>query len=266
MYAETGDELDRNTVFSLDGKKAFVTGAASGIGVGFARGLAMFGADVACADLNYEGAQQTAKSLQDEFGVDSFAAACNTTKEPEVAQMVDACIERFGTLDIAVANAGIAGDSILAHEMPLEEFMRVVTVDLMGTFLTDKHALRVMKDKGHGKIVNNASTWAWAGSGLINAPHYTAAKAGVLNLTRELAVEYAEYGIHVNAICPGFFRSKIGGFDIPEFVATVESRIRLPYKIGEPEDLIGALVFLASDASNYMTGSSVTLDCGWLAE
>lgn len=258
--------MDKDDIFSLKDKVAVVTGAASGIGRGFARGLAMFGADVVCADINDADAQATAASLEQDFGGRAIAVHCDITNESSVSQLIDSCVDRFGTLDIAVANAGVSGEPKLAHLTPVEEWQRVIDVDLTGTFLTDKHALRVMSEKRSGKIINNASTWAWAASGVIPIPAYTAAKAGVLNMTRELAVEYAEYGIHVNAICPGFFRSRIGGFDDPEFVKTVETRIRLPYKIGEPDDLIGALVFLASGASNFMTGSSITLDSGWLAE
>ncbi|MCZ7664558.1 MAG: SDR family oxidoreductase [Thermoleophilia bacterium] len=255
-------------IFGLDGKIALVTGAASGLGMVFAEAMAECGADVVVSDIDTEGLKTTTAKVE-ALGRKTLALRCDVTNEDEVARMVDQTVAAFGRIDILFNNAGVADkEPKRLHELTTEEWRRVLDVDLNGVFYCAREVLKVMVRQRSGKVINIASIWGLAGSSsLMPIPVYNTAKGAVVNLTRELGLEYAPLGINVNAICPGFFVTRIsdGAFDDPEFVRTVSDFA----PIGRPAaaaELKGTAIFLASSASDYMCGSLLVNDGGILAK
>lgn len=253
--------------FNLDGKVALVTGAASGLGVSFAEAMAEAGADVVCADINAEGLQKTVKKIE-KMGKKGLAIICDVSREEDVRRMMKVTVDTFSRLDILFNNAGIAEEvPKRLHEYKTEEWNRILSVDLQGVFYCAREALKIMLKQKGGKIINIASIWGLAGSSsIMPIPAYNAAKGAVVNLTRELGLEYAASGINVNAICPGFYRTNLGGgSDDPNFVKAVKEFVPMG-KMAEPEDLKGTAIYLASEASNYMCGQTIVTDGGILAK
>lgn len=253
--------------FNLDGKVALVTGAAGGLGVIFAEAMAEAGADVVCADINAKGLQKTVKRIE-EIGKKGLAVLCDVSKEEDVIRMMKVTGDTFTRLDILFNNAGIAEEVPKPlHEYKTEEWNRILSVDLQGVFFCAREALKIMVKQKSGKIINIASIWGLAGSSsIMPIPAYNAAKGAVVNLTRELGLEYAAMGINVNAICPGFYRTNLGGgSDDPNFVKAVKEFVPMG-KMAEPEDLKGTAIYLASSASDYMCGQTIVTDGGILAK
>jgi len=253
--------------FNLDGRVALVTGAANGLGVAFAEAMAEAGAAVACADIDGEGLKKTVKKME-EIGRKALAVICDVSKEEEVKRMMKATVDAFGRLDILFNNAGIAEEMPKPlHEYTTEEWNRILAVDLQGVFFCAREGLKIMVKQKSGKIINIASIYGLAGSSsIMPIPAYAAAKGAVVNLTRELGLEYAPLGINVNAICPGFYRTKLGGgSDDPDFVKAVREFVPMG-KMAEPEDLKGTAIYLASSASDYMCGQMIVTDGGILAK
>jgi NAD(P)-dependent dehydrogenase (short-subunit alcohol dehydrogenase family) len=252
--------------FNLDGKVAIVTGAAGGLGVAFAEAMAEAGADVVCADINPQGLEETVGKIT-KIGRKAVAVICDVSKEADVVRMVKETVDTFGRLDILFNNAGIAdprlsGAPMLMHEYATEWWNGVLAIDLQGVFYCSREALKIMVKQKSGKIINIASIWGLAGSSsIMPIPAYTAAKGAVVNLTRELGLEYAAMGINVNAICPGFYVTNLGGYDNPEFVkaATEFTPIK---KLAYPHDIKGIAIFLASQASDYICGQMIVADGG----
>jgi 2-deoxy-D-gluconate 3-dehydrogenase len=249
--------------FRLDGRVALITGAAQGIGAALAIGLAEAGADVAVLDRREPDA--AAKAIREQ-GRGSLALTrdlAGTTPE-SAARIVAACVERFGRLDILVNNAGIIRRAP-ALEFSEEDWRAVLDIDLNSVFFLAQAAARhfVAADRP-GKIVNVASLLSFQGGVLV--PSYAAAKSAVAGLTRALANEWAAKGINVNAIAPGYFVTDVtaGIRADAEREAAVLSRIPAG-RWGDPDDLKGAVVFLASDASRYVHGTILTVDGGWMA-
>jgi NAD(P)-dependent dehydrogenase (short-subunit alcohol dehydrogenase family) len=253
-------------LFSLDGKVALVTGAGGGLGGQFSEMAAEAGADVACADINEQSAKSVAAAVEG-LGRRGIGLRCDVTAEAEVEEMVRRTVEAFGRLDILFNNAGIADPApLLLHEYPTQNWRRVLSVDLDGVFFCAREALKVMAAQQSGKIINIASMWGLAGSSsLFPAPAYNAAKGAVVNLTRELGLQYAKQGIQVNALCPGFYRTRLGAFDDPDTVTRVEAFIPMG-RIAEAADIKGPALFLASAASDYMTGQTLVTDGGCMAK
>lgn len=257
-------------LFKLDGKVALVTGAGSGIGRAYAQALSEAGAAVACADIDPDAARETADLLDG----DVFAVEVDVSEEDQVRRMVEGTVAELGRLDVAFANAGIGGDiEQVFPEATLENWQRVIGVNLTGVWLTAREAARAMIPRGEGgKIVATASIYGFVGGFAPSPGAYNAAKGGVVNLVRDLAPTLAPHGINVSGIAPGFFRTNIGGgllMDLEnemtrQFVTEIERRTPLG-RMGEVEDLKGAAVFLASSASDYLTGHTVAVDGGWLA-
>jgi NAD(P)-dependent dehydrogenase (short-subunit alcohol dehydrogenase family) len=266
----SGSEEERpvslSAQFALDGKVALVTGAAGGLGAEFAEAMAEAGADVICADVDEAALASTVERVE-RAGRQALAVRCDVTQEDQVAETVAKGTERFGRLDILFNNAGVAdAEPKLLHEYPTDEWRRVLAIDLEGVFFCAREALKVMVGQGSGKIVNIASMWGLVGSSsLFPAPAYNAAKGAVVNLTRELGLEYATYGIQVNALCPGFYRTRLGPYEDPEFVATLEAFIPMG-RISEAADIKAPALFLAAPASDYMTGQTLVVDGGCLAK
>jgi len=242
----------------LQDKVAVITGGASGIGAATARLFVSEGAKVVLVDLNEEKGKAFESELK-ALNAEVLFVKANITSEEDVANIFKQTIDTFGKADIVFNNAGI-GRVQPSHELDYSEWRQTVNVDLDGVFLVAREAIREMLKAGGGTIVNTASMYGWVGSP--GSAAYNAAKGGVVNLTRSLALEYAEQNIRVNALCPGFIDTPI----IPE-----ESKLALaaatPIKrLGKAEEMATAVLFLASDDSSYMTGNSLIVDGGYTAQ
>lgn len=261
-------------LYDLSGKVALVTGAARNLGKDMAAALAQSGADVAIADLNYEGAQATAAEMAAETGRNVRAYALDVTDESSVEQVVGAVIKDFGRIDILVNNAGnVVGSPELSalEERPLDGWLKTMSVNLNGVFLMCKHVLaNAMIPSKSGSIINLGSISGMVGRDrsvyedcamIPTSPDYGVAKAGVIQLTRDLAASHAKYNIRVNAISPGGIER-----GQPEPFIKAYSKQTPMGRMGEGGiDLMGPVVFLASDAARYVTGVNLPVDGGFTA-
>lgn len=244
----------------LDGKAIYVTGAASGIGKCAAMAFAEAGADVAIVDINRGGAEAVAKEIADETGAKAIGIQCDCTKLEQVEAMVVKVVETYGKLDACCNNAGIAVNAP-AEEMTVEEWKKVIDVNLTGVFLCATTAGKVMLKQGYGSIINTASM-----SGhIVNVPQpqcgYNASKAGVIQLTKSLAVEWAKRGIRVNSISPGYIGTDLimRRDDLKPLIEEWNGMAPLG-RLGKPEELQSILVYLAGDTSTFTTGSDIVVD------
>jgi NAD(P)-dependent dehydrogenase (short-subunit alcohol dehydrogenase family) len=251
------DTVDPLALFRLDGKVAIVTGASSGIGERFARVLDSLGATVVVSARRVDRIDALASSLRD-----AHAIECDVAREGASAALVADAVERCGRLDVVVANAGITEVTPASRETPAR-FAEVVHVDLVAPFEIAQAAVPHLRASGGGSIVNVASAAAFSVSPLLPQASYVAAKTGLVGLTRELALQWARYGIRVNALCPGMFPSEMTQLlvDNEEIRAPFEAELAMK-RIGEPHELDAALAFLASPASSYMTGQTLVVDGG----
>ena len=249
--------------FNLDGKVALVTGAARGLGQGMALGLAEAGADIAALDIvSLEETRDLVKNEGRRFHAMNVDLLDSDAKL--AAEVVEECVSELGRLDILVNNAGIIRRGP-ALEFGEEDWEAVIKINLSAAFYLSQAAARnfVAEDKG-GKIINTASVLSYEGG--IIVPSYSASKAGIANLTRALANEWAPLGINVNAIAPSYFTTELTSALRQDAERSEALLVRLPAgRFGEPEDLKGAVVFLASDAANYVHGAILPVDGGWLA-
>lgn len=244
----------------LDGKVCYVTGGARGIGKSVATAFAEAGADVAIVDVDLEEARKTAKEIADVNGVRCIAIRTDVTNKEEVDAMINEIVDTFGKLDVAFNNAGICINES-AEEMSFESWKKVIDINLTGVFLTAQAAGKVMLEQGYGSIINTASMSAH----IVNVPQpqcaYNASKAGVIMLTKSMAVEWAKRNVRVNCISPGYI-----GTDLiktkPELQALVSewNKIAPMGRIGTPEELQAICVYLAGDSSPFTTGSDFVVD------
>jgi len=250
--------------FSIKGQTAIVTGASSGLGVTFAESLAEIGVNLVIAARRYEKLVKVAEDLSSKYKIKAVPVKTDVSQEDQVINMVDTAITNFGSLEILVNNAGVATISP-SIDISLEEWKKVIDVNLTGVFLCARTAAREMINRKYGKIVNIASIYGAVGDIFHAAPYY-ASKGAVINLTRAFAVEWASYKINVNAIAPGFFPSEMTGpiFQDEKALNYIISRTALG-RTGEPLDLKAALIYLASPASDYITGQTIFVDGGWTA-
>ena len=251
--------------FDIKGQTAIVTGASSGLGVTFAETLAERGVNLVIAARRYEKLAKVAEEISRKYGVKVVAAKADVSQEEQVINMVKTAMEKLGSLEILVNNAGTASINPTV-DMSLEEWKKVIDVNLTGVFLCARTAAREMIKRKYGKIVNIASIYGAVGDIFPTAPYY-ASKGAVINLTRALAVEWAPYKVNVNAIAPGFFPSEMTESVFKDEKALNYILSRTPLRrTGDPLDLKAALTYLASPASNYVTGQTVFVDGGWTAE
>jgi 3-oxoacyl-[acyl-carrier protein] reductase len=241
----------------LVGKVALVTGAAQGIGLAIARAYAAHGASVALVDLDPDRAKEAAAQIE---GAPVIGLRCDVTAEDDVAAAIAACQDAFGGLDVYVNNAGITRDASL-RKMTLADFDAVITVHLRGTWLGTRAASEVMRAAGRGSIINMSSLSGKSGNP--GQTNYSAAKAGIVGLTKAAAKELAHHGVRVNAIQPGLIRTAMTAAMPPDVFAAREKDIPMR-RAGEPEEVAGAAVFLASDLSSYMTGAVLEVGGGRL--
>lgn len=248
--------------FKLDGKVALVTGSAHGLGQGIALGLAEAGADIAAVDIASSEETLERVSALGRRGHD-MQFDLGGAKSKLSAEIVSECVETFGRLDILVNNAGIIRrDSAL--DFSEEDWEDVISINLSAAFYLSQAAARHFVDAGRGgKIINTASVLSYEGG--ITVPSYSASKAGIANLTRALANEWASLDINVNAIAPSYFSTSLTSAIQEDAERSDALLARLPAgRFGEPDDLKGAAVFLASDAASYVHGTILPVDGGWL--
>ena len=250
-------ESAKGSVLKLKGQVALVTGAAQGIGKAVALLLAEEGADIAISDVNFEKAEETAKEIE-ALGRRAMAIRANVAAFDEVERMVQAVIERFHQIHILVNNAGIARDKLLLR-MNEEDWDLVLDINLKGTFYCTKAVIRYMSKQRGGKIVNIASVVGQMGNA--GQANYSASKAGVIGLTKTIAREFASRGINVNAIAPGYIVTPMTEA-LPEKAKEDLKRMIPMERLGQPEDVAQAVLFLVSEASNYITGQVINVNGG----
>lgn len=249
--------MKTSELFDLTGKVAIVTGGGGGIGRQMAEGLAELGADLVLCSRHLERCQRTAGDLR-KLGVRALGLGCDVREPHEVETVVERTRAEFGRIDVLVNNSGTTPE-----DMPLEGWQKVVDVNLTGTFLFSQAAGRVMIEQGGGKVVNIASVLALTGTRpeIMNAIAYNATKGGILSFTRDLACKWAQHGIMVNAIVPGWFPSDMSNVVLEQHEAEMRESIPLR-RFGGPDDLKGAVAFLSSAASDYVTGQTLVVDGG----
>lgn len=247
-------------LFKLEGKTAIVTGGGRGLGAQIAKGFAEAGANVVVCSRKLETCEEMSEEIK-RLGVDSLALKCDVTNPEDVNRVVEKTVEKFGTIDILVNNSG-ATWAAPVEEMPLEAWNKVMNVNVTGTFLMSQEVGKVMIKQKRGKIINIASV-----AGLMGTPPimqtigYSTSKGAVITFTKELAVKWGKYNINVNAIAPGFFPTKMTKVLIERGKDEILAGTPLN-RLGQDADLKGAALFLASSASDYITGDILTVDGG----
>lgn len=248
---------------SLEGKKAFVTGGARGIGKSVATALAEAGADIVIADMDFAEAEKTCAELGAKTGKKFLPIHTDVTDPDSVDAMVKEMLNAFDRIDIAFCNAGIALN-IPAEQMSFADWKKVIDVNLTGVFLTAQAAGKVMIAQGGGSIINTASMSAH----IVNIPQpqcaYNASKAGVIQLTKSLSIEWVEKNVRVNSISPGYIGTELITAS-PDLKPLIEKWTELsPMKrLGKPEELQAIVVYLAGDAASFTTGSDFVIDGGF---
>jgi NAD(P)-dependent dehydrogenase (short-subunit alcohol dehydrogenase family) len=248
----------------VENKVALITGGGSGIGRATALLFGREGAKVLVADHNAEGGERTVKTIKEERGTAIFHAA-DVSNPRDVDGLMHKVVETYGRLDCAFNNAGIEGQMADTPECSLENWNRVIAINLTGVFLCMKHEIPLMLKHGGGSIVNTASAGL---VGLAGGSAYVAAKHGVAGLTKTAALEFAQKGIRVNAVCPGFIRTPMvervldkGTFSEEQIFAAEPM-----HRMGKPEEIAEAVLWLCSDASSFVTGLPMPVDGGYVAQ
>lgn len=260
--------MNVGSMFDLAGKVAVVTGGGRGIGRFIVQGLAEAGADVIIASRKIQNCEVAAQEIAT-LGVQARAVRCDMASETDIESLVDIAVKEFGRIDILVNNAGIAWGAPTL-EFPLEQWDRIFAVNVRGVWILTQKVAKLMQDRGGCKIINISSIQASRGTYEEAHPAvaYNPSKAAIENLTKNLAVKLARYNIQVNCIAPGFFRT-----DMMEYIFQPEMKVMLEllmaqipmHRYGDEEHIKGVAVFLASHASDYMTGAIIPLDGGLVA-
>lgn len=251
--------IDPTVPFDLTGRVAIVTGASSGLGARFARVLDAAGASVVVTARRADRVEALAADLRD-----GLAVAADLADAAAATAIVEATRARFGRIDVLVNNAG-AGSDLPAIDLPVDDFRSILEVNLVAPFALAQAAAGTMLEQGSGSIVNIASQFGLVGTNA-GLSAYSAAKGGLVNLTRHLAAEWSPKGVRVNALAPGYFATEMTQdvFEDERFVAWTTRNTPLR-RTGREGELDGALLYLASDASSYTTGSVLVVDGGWTA-
>ncbi|WP_335869031.1 SDR family oxidoreductase [Bacillus sp. 2205SS5-2] len=249
------------SLFDLTGKTAIVTGGGRGLGAQMAEGFAEAGANVVLCSRKLEACKKVATKLE-EYGVKTLAISCDITNHKDIQKVVTLTKKEFGTIDILVNNSGATWGASVA-EMPLEAWQKVMNVNVTGTFLMSQAVGKVMIEQGKGKIINIASVAGLGGTDprIMDTIAYNTSKGAVITFTKDLAVKWGPHNIHVNAIAPGFFPTKMSQVIIDHGKDPILANTPLR-RFGGEEDLKGVALFLASDASNYVTGDVIVVDGG----
>jgi 3-oxoacyl-[acyl-carrier protein] reductase len=242
-------------IMRFQNEVAVVTGSGQGIGAAIARKLFIEGCRIVVLDINETTAWESAQSI-DPTGSRSLALSCDISSETSVNQALSKIKEKFGTIDILVNNAGITSDAIF-HKMSLEQWQRVINVNLTGTFLMTQAVIPYMREKKSGRIVNISSTSAYGNIGQAN---YSSTKAGVIGLTKTLAKELGRYNITVNAIEPGVIETDMLK-SVPQSIKDGWLKVMPLARMGQPEDIANAVCFLATDEAGFITGVELPV-CG----
>ena len=257
-------------MFKLNGKVALVTGGGRGIGKFLATGLAEAGADLVLTSRKMKNLEAAAQELENAYGIKALPVAGNLEKPEDIEATVKAAMDRFGRIDILVNNAGYTWGAPTL-EFPLERWDQLFNINVRGVWIMAQKVANIMKNQGGGNIINVSSVMGFRGS--LEEAHpavpYNSTKAAVNLLTMNLAVKLARYNIRVNAIAPGFFRTDMMAYiEKPEFKPVYEAMLNeIPlHRVGDLDDMKGLVVFLASDASAYMTGHILVNDGGLIAK
>ena len=251
-------------MFDLTGRVAVVTGASSGLGVQFAKALAKQGADVVLMARRVEKLKEVAKEIE-ALGRKCLPLGCDVTDTAQIQACVAETLKAFGKVDILVNSAGVA-EGGAAENHTDEQWNKVVDLNLTALFKVAREFGQPMIKQKYGRIINVASMYGLVGNNFNPSISYHASKGGALNFTRGLAAEWAKYGVTVNSLGPGFFASEMteSFIDDPGFLGAVKAYCPMG-RVGKPEELDGALIYLASDEASYTTGASLFVDGGWTA-
>lgn len=254
----------RGTTGRLAGRLAAVTGAASGIGAACARRFAEEGATVAGLDLQ-KPVDDTWERVRELAPDSDFRDGLDVREEPAVEAAIAGVVERHGRIDVLVNAAGVGGGG-LAHELPVEEWDRIVDVNLKGSFLVAKHVLGQMVRQGSGSVVNLASVEGL--EGISGSLPYNASKGGVVLMTKNMAIDYGAYGIRVNCLCPGLIDTPLTALLQEDALKPVRDQMEgfhILGRAGRPEEVAACALFLASDEASFVTGHALVVDGGWTA-
>ena len=251
-------------IFRLDNRAAIVTGGSKGLGKAIARAMASAGANVAVVSRHLNEAQKAADEISEDTGQKTLALEIDVSKQPQVEEMVTKTVAEFRKVDILVNNAGINIRGP-AEELTLEIWKQILDINLIGPFLCSQAVFKYMHEQKCGRIINIASILGTVG--LEGRTAYCSSKGGLIQFTKTLALEWAQYNITVNAICPGPFITEINRPLLNDKEAYQAFASKVPMgRWGEPEELGGVAIFLASDASSFVTGSAIYVDGGWTAQ
>ena len=249
-------------LFKLTGKTAIITGGGRGLGAQIAQGFAEAGiANIVLCSRNMEACRAVGEELEHAFGISTLAVACDVTNPADVKAIVEKTLDAFGTIDILVNNSGASWGAPV-EQMPKEAWEKVIGINVTGTFLMCQEVGKVMMEKKSGKIINIASIAGFGGTPeFMQTIGYNTSKGAVMTFTKDLAVKWGRHNINVNAIAPGFFPTKMSNQLIEMGREHILAATPLK-RLGNEEDLKGAAVFLASQASDYVSGGILTVDGG----
>lgn len=254
--------MSAQQLFDLSGKVAIVTGSTKGIGRAMLQGLAESGAKVVVSSRKQELCDEVAKEVADSTGVDVMGLACHVGDWEGIPDFVQAVVDRFGTIDVLVNNAGINPAPTTVSQMTLEYWRKMFNVNLEGPLRMSQQVAPVMRDNGGGSIINIVTMAAYSGGSNVCA--YGSSKAGLINLTKSMAQEWAPWNIRVNALCPGPFMTEMvaGAERVREGFIDMIANGTLMKRVADAQEIIGPVLYLASDASSYVTGDEISVSGG----